>query len=77
MADPDWNDPCAVAAWLKPQLYGVAAGTVVVDVRDGDKRVAYGQGNYPALIALYRDAVSQCARKTGSSTGRRRAFIAR
>jgi capsid protein len=77
MADPDWNDPCAVATWLQPQLHAVAAGTSVVDVRSGDNRVAYGQGNYAALLSLYRNAVTECARKNGSKTGRRRAFVGR
>lgn len=75
-ADPDWNDPCAVATWLQPQLYAVAAGNAVVDVRHGDERVAYGAGNYQALLSLYRNAVSECARKSGSRVGRRRAFTA-
>lgn len=77
MADPDWSDPCAVATWLQPQLHAVAAGTSVVDVRSGDNRVAYGQGNYAALLSLYRNAVTECARKNGSKTGRRRAFVGR
>ncbi len=77
MADPDWNNPCAVATWLQPQLHAVALGNTIVDIRDGDQRVAYSQGNYPALLALYRNAVSECARKSGSRTGRRRAFLAR
>ena len=76
-ADPDWNDPCAIAAWLKPQLYAVAVGNAVVSVRHGDEKVDYGAGNYPALMTLYRNAVSECAKKTGSKVGRRRACIAR
>lgn len=76
-AEPDWDDPCAVATWLKPQLHNVAAGNSVVDVRHGDERVAYGAGNYQALLTLYRNAVSECAKKNGSQTGRRRAFLAR
>lgn len=77
MADPDWTDPCAIATWLKPQLYKVAAGNAVVDVKSGDNRVTYGAGNYQALLQLYRDAVSECAKKTGSKVGRRRAFVGR
>lgn len=76
-ADPDWDDPCAVAAWLKPQLYSVATGGGVVDIRHGDERVSYSQGNYQGLLSLYRSAVSDCARKSGTSAGRRRAFVAR
>jgi hypothetical protein len=75
--DPDWNDPCAVAAWIKPQLYKVAAGVAVVDIRSDGNRVAYSQGNYPALVALYQQAVSECAKKNGSKIGRRRAFVGR
>lgn len=77
MADPDWDDPCAVAAWIKPQLHTVAAGTGVVDIRSGDNRISYGVGNYQSLLALYRNAVSECAKKNGSRIGRRRAFVAR
>lgn len=77
MADPDWNDPCALATWIQPQLYAVATGTAVLDVRSGDNKVTYGAGNYQALLSLYRNAVSECARKTGSKIGRRRAFVAR
>jgi hypothetical protein len=76
-AEPDWDDPCAVASYLKPLLHAVAAGTSVVDVRSGDNRIAYGAGNYQALAALYRNAVSECAKKNGTSVGRRRAFVAR
>lgn len=77
MADPDWTDPCAVAAWLKPQLYKVAAGTSAVSIRQGENQNSFTQANYPALMELYREAVSNCAKKTGSKTGRRRAFVAR
>jgi hypothetical protein len=76
-AEPDWDDPCSIATWLKPQLYAVAAGNAVVEVRSGDNRVGYSQGNYQALAALYRNAVSECAKKNGTSVGRRRAFVAR
>jgi len=77
MADPDWDDPCAVAAWLKPQIYKVGLGSVTVSVRHGDEKVDYGPGNYQALIQLYQDAVSECAKKNGSRVGRRRAFVGR
>jgi hypothetical protein len=76
MADPDWNDPCAVAAWLKPQLHKVAAGQATAQVKYGENQVSYSQANYSALLTLYTDAVSQCAKKTGGTTGRRRAFVA-
>jgi hypothetical protein len=76
MADPDWNDPCAIAAWLKPQLHLVAAGQAKAEIRYGDRWVTFSQGNYSALLSLYNDAVSQCARKNGTATGRRRAFVA-
>ncbi len=76
MADPDWNDPCAIAAWLKPQLHMVATGQAVVQTKYNDQFVAFSQANYSALLALYNDAVSQCAKKNGTTTGRRRAFIA-
>ena len=76
MADPDWNDPCAVAAWLKPQLHKVAAGQGTAEVRYGEQWVKYSQANYSALFTLYTDAVSQCAKKNGVTTGRRRAFVA-
>lgn len=76
MADPDWNDPCAVAAWLKPQMHKVAAGLATVEVKYGDNAVKYSVANHSALLALYNDAVSQCAKKSGTTTGRRRAFVA-
>lgn len=76
MADPDWNDPCAVAAWLKPQLHQVAVGAQVVMFRHDLVQTTYSQANYQALLSLYRGAVSECAKKTGTSAGRRRAFIA-
>jgi hypothetical protein len=76
MADPDWNDPCAIAAWLKPQLYKVAAGQGTLQVRYGEQWISYSQSNYTALLTLYNDAVSQCAKKNGTTTGRRRAFVA-
>jgi hypothetical protein len=77
MADPDWDDPCAVASWLKPQLYKIAAGTSVVSIRQGENQNSFTQANYPALMALYREAVSECAKKTNAKTGRRHAFVAR
>lgn len=77
MADPDWNDPCAVAAWLKPQLHKVAAGGGVVTVRHGDQQTTFAPADYQALLSLYRGVVAECARKTGATTGRRRAFVAR
>ncbi len=76
MADPDWTDPCAVAAWLKPQLYKVAAGQGTVQVRHGDNFVEYGAANLQTLQSLYLQASSDCAKKTGAP-GRRRAFVAR
>jgi hypothetical protein len=77
MADPDWTDPCAIATWLKPQLYKVAAGSSVVTVRHGENQTSFSQANYDALTALYLEAVSDCAKKTGNKLGRRRAFTAR
>jgi hypothetical protein len=77
MADPDWTDPCAVAVWLKPQLYKVATGASVVSIRQGENQNSFSQANYQALMALYREAVSDCARKSGATIGRRRAFVAR
>lgn len=76
MADPDFDDPCAVAAWLKPQLHKIAVGQQVIEIRHGDDHTIYSQANYPALLTLYRDAVAECAKASGSTTGRRRAFIA-
>jgi hypothetical protein len=77
MADPDWDDPCAVAAWLKPQLPKIAVGQGVVSIRHGDEQTTFSNANYAALAGLYRTAVSECAKKNGSRIGRRRAFIAR
>ena len=77
MADPDWDDPCAVATWLKPQLYKIASGKGVATVKHGEESTTFSQANYQALMALYREAVSECAKKTNARTGRRRAFVAR
>jgi hypothetical protein len=77
MADPDWTDPCAVTAWLAPQLYKVAAGQAVATVKHGEEMVTFSQANFQALQALYLQASSDCARKSGATTGRRRAFVAR
>lgn len=76
MADPDWDDPCAIVAWLKPQLFKVAAGQQTVMVRHGDEQWQFSQANYSQLQQLYAQQVSECAAKNGTRVGRRRAFTA-
>lgn len=76
MADPDWTDPCAVLAWLRPQYYKVAAGRQTVTTVHGDTQTTYSRSNLRELVAVMRDLEAQCAKAQGSTTGRRRAFIA-
>lgn len=61
MADPNWEDPCAVLAWLRPQYYRVAAGLQKVQIRHGDKAQAFGQADIGKLDALMARLERQCA----------------
>jgi gpW len=75
--DPDWSDPCAVLAWLRPRYYALAAGGQTVLVRYGEREVRYAPGNpgdADKLAALIRQLEADCAVKQGARTGRRRAF---
>jgi len=74
VADPDWTDPCAVLAWLRPQVYKVAVGLQVVTLRHGDTTTTFSQANKADLTALLRQLESECAAAQGLTT-RRRAFI--
>jgi hypothetical protein len=76
MADPDWTNPCAVLEWLRPQYYKVMAGLAEVTTQDGDTSVTYTQANKAELGSLMRQLESECAKRNGTSTGRRRAFVA-
>lgn len=73
--DPDWTDPCAVLAWLRPQYYKAMAGGHVISVRHGDTQTTFDQSNLPQLASLMRQLESDCAKKQGTSA-RRRAFTA-
>lgn len=76
MADPNWEDPCAVLAWLRPQYYKVVAGAAVVTLQHGDRQTTYSQANKEELGRVFRQLESECAAAQGSTTGRRRAFTA-
>jgi hypothetical protein len=75
-ADPDWSDACAVLEWLRPQYYKVLAGKQVLRVVYSGQEVFYSIANADKLAGLMRQLETECARKNGSDTGRRRAFIA-
>lgn len=72
--DPDWDDPCAVLAWLQPIYYKVLAGKQTVMIGHDGSQVSYNQTNARSLAALMRDLQSQCNKANGL-TGRR-AFTA-
>lgn len=74
MADPDWEDPCAVLAWLRPQYYKVVAGSHVVQVRHGDTFTAFSDVNSTQLGNLMRQLEADCRVASGGSG--RRAFVA-
>jgi hypothetical protein len=75
VAEPsDWDDPCQVATWLKPQLAKVLAGRQTLMVQHDGVTVQYSQGRSDALLAFYRMQVDECQKQTSGSSGRR-AFI--
>lgn len=76
MADPDWTDPCAVAAWLRPQYYALAAGGTATRIVYAGRDTTYTPADADKLLALLRTKESECAAKTGAKIGRRRAFRA-
>jgi hypothetical protein len=71
MIDPDWGDPCAVLAWIRPQYYKVVAGAQVVTIHDGDQQVTFSQANKNDLAALIARLEADCQGRP-----RRRAIIA-
>lgn len=75
-ADPDWTDPCAVAAWLRPQYYALVTGGAATRIVYAGRDTTYTPANADALLALLRTKESECAAKTGAPTLRRRAFRA-
>jgi hypothetical protein len=74
MADPNWSDPCAILAWLRPQYYRIAAGLQTTKVRfrhgDGEREVMFSQGNLKSLEELMSRLEADCAGR-----GRRRAIV--
>lgn len=74
MADPDWTDPCARAAYLRPLYYKLLAEGGVVRVRAGSRETQYQPADADKLAALLAAAESECAAKQGLTTGRRRAI---
>lgn len=74
MPDPDWTDPCAVLAWLRPQYYKVKAGVAELRIVYKGRDTQYGAADIDALDRLYQQLQSDCAAKTGDSAGRRRAI---
>ncbi len=73
-SDPDWEDPCAILTWLRPQYYKVAAGRHTIQVRHGDTETRYSDANIQQLGNLMRQLEADCRAATGSA--RRRAFVA-
>lgn len=76
MADPDWTDPCAVTAWLRPQYYALATGGQATRIVYAGRDTTYTPADADKLLALLRTKESECAAKTGTRVGRRRAFRA-
>jgi hypothetical protein len=76
MADPDWTDPCAVAAWLRPQYYALVTGGSATRIVYAGRDTTYTGANADQLLALLRAKESECAAKLGAKIGRRRAFRA-
>lgn len=74
--DPDWTDPCAVAAWLRPQYYALVSGGTATRIVYAGRDTTYAPTDSDKLLALIRNLESECAAKTGARTGRRRAFRA-
>ena len=70
----DWEDPCQVAAWLKPQLAKVLAGRQTIMIQHDGVMVQYGQARSKDLLSFYREQVDACSKATSGSSGRR-AFI--
>lgn len=71
MADPDWTDPCAVLAWLRPQYYQVIAGGSVTVIRHGDEWTHFGPSDIKALENLMRTLENECAVAQGLRAKRR------
>lgn len=75
MADPDWTDPCAVLAWLRPLRFKIKAGLQEIRVAYKGRDIQFSQANIDALDAFYREVERDCAAKQGDPrTFRRRAF---
>jgi hypothetical protein len=76
MADPDWNDPCAVATYLKQQRISIATGMQEQRIVYAGRDTTYFQANPDKLDALIAQFDNACAKKNGTCAGRRRAFRA-
>jgi len=76
MADPDFSDPCAVAAWLKQVRINIAAGLQEQRIVYSGRDTTYFASNPDKLDALIAQYDNACAVKNGSTIGRRRAFRA-
>jgi hypothetical protein len=76
MADPDWTDPCAVAAWLRPQYYALVTGGAATRIVYAGRDTTYTGADADKLLALLRTKESECSAKNGTRIGRRRAFWA-
>lgn len=72
----DWNDPCAVLEWIKPQFYRVMAGQQTIQVSHDGSTVQYGQANKRELAALMRTLEDECKTSQGVANRTRRAFVA-
>lgn len=63
--EPDWNDPCAALAALKPAYYQAMAGGVILEVRFGTEWTKYSPANFDKLEALILRLEASCAKAKG------------
>lgn len=74
--DPDWSNPCAVLAWLRPKYYLAISGGTAVSVKYGGREIEYSSrfNNLPQLETLLRKLERDCA--VASGTSRRQVILA-
>jgi len=72
--DPDWTDPCAILAWLRPQYYKIVAGAKVIRTQHENSSVTFSEINSKNVAAVFRQLEDACARSQGLKG--RRAIVA-
>jgi hypothetical protein len=65
MPDPDWDDPCAVLAWLRPFYLKRMAGETVQTVGFDSRTVGYATGDLKTLANTIAQYEAACAKKQG------------